>query len=105
MGKELSDSSFLLLFSFSDSSRSVYCYKRQMPAEEARSRFECEIINSFNVKMRQVPLEKTRLISATGKMAANVNLLPHNTFRKQCYKLSPCSFLTFVTFSVEIFSK
>ena len=79
--------------------------QKAMPAEEAMSRFECEIINCFNVKMRKVPLEKTRLICATGKMAANVNLLPHNTFRKQCYKLSPCSFLTFVTFSVEIFSK
>lgn len=105
MGKELSDSSFFSSFFVLRFITVSVLLQKAMPAEEAGSRFECEITNCFNVKMRQVPLEKTRFICATGKMAANVNLLPHNTFRKQCYKLSPCSFLTFVTFSVEIFSK
>ena len=84
MGKELSDSSFFSSFFVLRFITVSVLLQKAMPAEEARSRFECEIINCFNVKMRQVPLEKTRLICATGKMAANVSLLPHNTFRKQC---------------------
>ena len=56
MGKELSDSFFFSSFFVLRFITVSVLLQKAMPAEEARSRFECEMINCFNVKMRLINL-------------------------------------------------